>query len=135
MFLHCLPKRHLDLFSHVSHSISSKYSINRIDPSQEIARLRYSITLLEAHIFPGQRNQIARSAGRTDSSVIVPKKEAIDADVLDKSTAPGMLASQVQGGLYAGPTSAATHLIMVSSLQVPFTFMILKKKKKTARGP
>jgi hypothetical protein len=43
-----------------------------------------------------------------------PKKEAVDVDVLVKDTAPGMLGRKGHGGLYAGPTSAATHLVMVS---------------------
>ena len=51
-----------------------------------------------------------------------PPKEIIEPDVSDKnSAAPGMLGSSTQGGLYAGPTSAATHLLMVR-LFFPFPF-------------
>ncbi|KAJ7047779.1 fungal-specific transcription factor domain-containing protein [Mycena alexandri] len=88
----------------------------RIDPAQEIARLRHSISLLEAYVFPAQRSYIAPR--RSEPSPIVPKKEIIDPDISEKlhpPTAPGMLGSQVQGGLYAGPTSAALHLMQADS--------------------
>ncbi|KAG6919321.1 hypothetical protein DXG01_007454 [Tephrocybe rancida] len=85
----------------------------RVDPAQEINRLRHSISLLEAYIFPAQRNHTAPHRRASDASSLVPKKETIDADVLEKTVpAPGMLGTQGQGGLYAGPTSAATHLLM-----------------------
>ncbi|RDB20541.1 putative transcriptional regulatory protein C1F7.11c [Hypsizygus marmoreus] len=85
----------------------------RIDPAQEIIRLRHSISLLEAYIFPATRNHIPPPRRPSDASSLIPKKEAIDPDVSDKtSAAPGMLGTQTQGGLYAGPTSAATHLLM-----------------------
>lgn len=90
------------------------YSYTRIDPAQEIARLRHSISLLEAYVFPDRRSHVGQARRGSEASNLVPKKEAIDSDVNDKnSAAPGMLASQMQGGLYAGPTSAATHLLMV----------------------
>ncbi|KAJ7638442.1 fungal-specific transcription factor domain-containing protein [Roridomyces roridus] len=83
----------------------------RIDPAQEIARLRHSISLLEAYVFPTQPR--SHAARRSDTSPVVPKKESVDPDMTDKNppTAPGML-GQGQGGLYAGPTSAATHLLL-----------------------
>jgi hypothetical protein len=76
-----------------------------IDPAQEIARLRHSISLLEAHIFPNQPNN--------SLATTFPKTEMADSGFLEKDTAPGMLGSPGQGGLYAGPTSAATHLLLV----------------------
>ncbi|KAJ7087254.1 fungal-specific transcription factor domain-containing protein [Mycena belliarum] len=85
----------------------------RIDPAQEIARLRHSISLLEAYVFPAQRNYPPARRG-SETTPVVPKKEAVDPDISEKlhpPTAPGMLGSQGQGGLYAGPTSAATHLL------------------------
>ncbi|KAJ8523439.1 hypothetical protein ONZ45_g86 [Pleurotus djamor] len=91
----------------------------RIDPAQEIARLRHSIALLEAHIFPAHRNQLpnprrqSTSHPEANGASIIPKKEAIDIDVGgDKDgpgTEPGTLGSQGQG-LYAGATSAAMYL-------------------------
>ncbi|KAJ3935633.1 MAG: fungal-specific transcription factor domain-containing protein [Lentinula lateritia] len=91
----------------------------RIDPAAEIARLRHSITMLESYVFPHQRAAASHTPSSTHrrSEIIVPKKEPVDSDVNDKSsqtgatTAPGMLGSKVQGGLYAGPTSAALHLL------------------------
>ncbi|KAJ7672858.1 fungal-specific transcription factor domain-containing protein [Mycena rosella] len=85
----------------------------RIDPAQEIARLRHSISLLEAYVFPNQRAYTAPRRG-SEASPVVPKKEAVDPDISEKMhppTAPGML-GHGQGGLYAGPTSAATHLLL-----------------------
>ncbi|GLB33441.1 putative fungal specific transcription factor [Lyophyllum shimeji] len=88
-------------------------SFSRIDPAQEINRLRHSVSLLEAYIFPAQRNHVPLYRRPSDASSLIPKKEAIDPDVNDKNAAaPGMLGTQGQGGLYAGPTSAATHLLM-----------------------
>lgn len=93
------------------------HHFTRIDPAQEIARVRHSISLLEAYVFPSQRNHLVPHRRASDaSSLIVPKKEVVDFDVNEKtSTAPGVLGSHVQGGLYAGPTSAATHLLMNES--------------------
>lgn len=96
-------------------------SYARIDPAAEIARLRHSITMLESYVFPHQRAAASHTPSSTHrrSEIIVPKKEPVDSDVNDKSsqtgatTAPGMLGSKVQGGLYAGPTSAALHLLSV----------------------
>ncbi|KAJ6567296.1 fungal-specific transcription factor domain-containing protein [Mycena vulgaris] len=85
----------------------------RIDPAQEIARLRHSISLLEAYVFPNQRSYTAARRG-SEATAVVPKKEAIDLDISEKlqpPTAPGMLGSQGQGGLYAGSTSVAIHLL------------------------
>ncbi|KAF9498391.1 hypothetical protein BDN71DRAFT_1465593 [Pleurotus eryngii] len=99
----------------------------RIDPAQEIARLRHSITLLEAHIFPSHRNSHARrqtdystnpsfnaysntsnSSGPGNSGHV--KKEVVDIDVSSKdgSTEPGTLGQT--GGLYTGPTSSRIYL-------------------------
>ncbi|KAJ7477152.1 fungal-specific transcription factor domain-containing protein [Mycena galericulata] len=87
----------------------------RIDPAQEIARLRHSISLLEAYVFPTHQRAYAAARRGSEVSAVIPKKEAVDLDISEKlhpPTAPGMLGSQGQGGLYAGPTSAATHLLL-----------------------
>lgn len=90
----------------------SAHSYSRVDPAQEIARLRHSISLLETYLFPNQRNHAPPARRGSEAFNLVPKKEPVDPDVTHKSdTAPGM---QLQGGLYAGTTSAATHLLMVS---------------------
>ena len=89
-------------------------SYARIDPAQEIARIRQSVSLIESYIFPHQRN-VTATRRTSDAALITPKKEPVEPDVSDKNaTAPGMLGTQQQGGLYAGPTSAATHLLMVN---------------------
>ncbi|KAJ7667601.1 hypothetical protein DFH06DRAFT_1183020 [Mycena polygramma] len=92
-----------------------------VDPAQEIARLRHSISLLEAYVFPTQRSySVARRGSEAMPGPVVPKKEIVDPDISEKlhtPTAPGMLGSHGQGGLYAGPTSAATHLLDSDSRQ------------------
>ncbi|KAJ7265850.1 fungal-specific transcription factor domain-containing protein [Mycena haematopus] len=88
------------------------FASRRIDPAQEIARLRHSISLLEAYVFPTQRSYSVRRGGGGETTPIIPKKEVIDPDISEKlhpPTAPGMFGNQ--GGLYAGATSAATHLL------------------------
>lgn len=97
----------------VSLLLSTIASFTRIDPAQEIARLRHSISLLEAYVFPNQRNAIPQRRASDAATFIVPKKEFIEADVNEKgAAAPGVLGSHVQGGLYAGSTSVATHLMV-----------------------
>jgi len=95
-------------------------SYTRIDPAQEIARMRHSLSLLETYVFPNQRASISTRRPSEVPAFIVPKKESVDYDVSpDKdSAAPGMLAGQGQGGLYAGQTSVATHLLIVTKLLV-----------------
>ncbi|KAG6866009.1 hypothetical protein C0991_009681 [Blastosporella zonata] len=103
-----------------THLAAEMITSDRVDPAQEINRLRHSISLLEAYIFPAQRNHTGPHRRASDASSLIPKKEAIDAEVIEKTVpAPGMLGSQGQGGLYAGPTSAATHLLMVRPFQYP----------------
>ncbi|KAF8897168.1 fungal-specific transcription factor domain-containing protein [Infundibulicybe gibba] len=87
------------------------HHFNRIDPAQEIARLRHSVSLLEAYIFPNQRSHPVPHRRASEAASLVPKKENVDMDFNDKN-APGMLGCQGQGGLFAGPTSAAIHLSM-----------------------
>ncbi|KAF8639937.1 hypothetical protein AX17_001187 [Amanita inopinata Kibby_2008] len=98
-----------------AYSRGDDFHYTRIDPAQEIARLRHSISLLEAYVFPHHRNNNSSLNRRPSEapSLVTPKKEVFDSDITDKNNAaPGMLGDQVQGGLYAGPTSAATHLLM-----------------------
>ncbi|KII95975.1 hypothetical protein PLICRDRAFT_96706 [Plicaturopsis crispa FD-325 SS-3] len=85
-----------------------------VDPAQEIARIRHSVNLLESHLL-ASRNQypppVARSFTADLSNPLQPKVEG-EADGSSKeATAPGMLGGKSRG-LYAGPTSAATHLIV-----------------------
>lgn len=88
-------------------------SYTRIDPAQEIARLRHSINQLEAYVFPSRIAQPQRRPSEASINMI-PKKEPMDLDMTEKSPmAPGMLDRQGQGGLYSGPTSAALHLLSV----------------------
>jgi hypothetical protein len=83
-----------------------------VDPAQEIAKLRNSINLLEAHIFATQRGNSSTSAAGSVSS---PSHQPSDREGWGKNNSPGFLANySTGGGLYAGPTSAATHLITVS---------------------
>lgn len=115
--------------------VLAAYSYARIDPAQEIARLRHSISLLEAYVFPAQRTQAAVQRRTTDSaSLISPKKENVEPNAEGKGAAPGMLGSQVQGGLYAGPTSAATHLLIVRiHILLPILLLIMFTERQKRR--
>ncbi|TFK83343.1 hypothetical protein K466DRAFT_498628, partial [Polyporus arcularius HHB13444] len=113
------------------------------DPGAEFAKIRQSLALLEAHVYPQQPvsrhpphpysqtaealrrgsypsqsasyDQASSSRPLSPDTVGTPQDEkkgveAEDVDV-DMASAPGMLGQQASGGLYAGPTSAASHLI------------------------
>ncbi|KAF9535023.1 fungal-specific transcription factor domain-containing protein [Crepidotus variabilis] len=83
----------------------------RIDPAQEIARARHSLSLIESYLFPQKAPPPPRRT--SDPTLLTPKTEVVEPEVNEKNaSAPGMLGSSQQGGLYAGPTSAATHLLM-----------------------
>ncbi|KAJ7067942.1 fungal-specific transcription factor domain-containing protein [Mycena amicta] len=94
----------------------------RVDPAQEIARLRHSISLLEAYIYPTQRPYTAAMRRTSEvpglPPVMIPKKETFDPDIsmekLHPPVAPGMLESQGHGGTYTGLTSAKTYLLPMS---------------------
>ena len=99
-----------------SSTLFSNLSYTRIDPAQEFGRLRHSISLLEAYIFPQHRNNPALHKRPSEAPThVTPKKEAVEINAIDKhQAAPGLLGHQVQGGpYYAGATSAVTHLISV----------------------
>lgn len=85
-----------------------------VDPAQEIARLRHSINLLEAHIFPTHHRHISPSSNSGHPNLFPQFEDSEDPGVNNSSSA--ILASH-SGGFYAGPTSAATHL-MVSISQM-----------------
>ncbi|KZP13066.1 hypothetical protein FIBSPDRAFT_140494 [Athelia psychrophila] len=79
-----------------------------VDPAQEIARLRHSINLLEAHIFPTHHRHISPSSNSGHPNLFPQFEDSEDPGVNNSSSA--ILASH-SGGFYAGPTSAATHLM------------------------
>jgi Fungal specific transcription factor domain len=131
------------------------FSVSRVDPHQEIARIRQALSLLESHIsrspswlangvahLPQQQSQpqtpsssiyaqpqpastplhpLTTSADHSPRSHL--KQESIDpslaphAKSLTTDLAPGMLAQPRtgDGGMYAGPTSAATHFASLKS--------------------
>lgn len=45
----------------------------------------------------------------------IPPARSNDSDDMSSKSAPGMLAQEGQGGLYAGPTSMVTHLLSFKS--------------------
>lgn len=100
----------------------------RIDAAQEIATLRKSISLLEAHIFPNQRSHAA--APVSSSSFSLPKQESESADHVnvDNRDAIAILTNE-GGGLYAGPTSAVTHLMVgpyVNTMCFPTSYLVMQ---------
>jgi hypothetical protein len=99
------------LLAHYAYPVSRSY----LDPAQEIARIRHSLSLIESHLFPYQRNPSTSNLRNSNEAQSFPKREMADLEVVEKDSAPGMLGRQGHGGLYAGPTSAATHLVTVIS--------------------
>ncbi|KNZ75688.1 hypothetical protein J132_02318 [Termitomyces sp. J132] len=84
---------------------------SRIDPAQEINRIRHSLSLIESYIFPPSRNHTTSHRRPSEASKL--KIEVVEPDIMEKALqAPGMLGSQGTGGLYTGPTSTTTHLLM-----------------------
>ncbi|KAF8845601.1 hypothetical protein BDN67DRAFT_961186 [Paxillus ammoniavirescens] len=89
---------------------------SRVDPMQEITRLKHSVSLLETYILANHRpgvplpSPLKRSQESTPSSSLNSKREPTDVDVFEKDNAPGMLGS----GFYTGATSAVTHLSLTS---------------------
>lgn len=82
----------------------------RIDPAQELSRIRHSLSLVEAYIYPHHRASLPRRT--TDvPSVITPKKELLEID--PKASSQGVVGTQTSGGFFAGPTSAVTHFLLV----------------------
>ncbi len=111
-----------------------------VDAAAEFARIRHSLNLLEQHVNLGNPNSsrvlphgyppepIGRGSmppnqpapyDPNGASRLSPDPEAYSHDKektedVDMTSTPGMLGQQASGGLYSGPTSAASHLISVS---------------------
>ncbi|OCH85149.1 hypothetical protein OBBRIDRAFT_798467 [Obba rivulosa] len=113
-----------------------------IDPALEFSRIRQSLSLLESHIYHGGQPRgplpPSTSAPTLNSAPtrtalaplppyheypISPRHATDNGRPPDKAqrngspgitSTPGMLGQQSYGGLYAGPTSAASHLITAS---------------------
>ncbi|CAK5275812.1 unnamed protein product [Mycena citricolor] len=87
----------------------------RVDPAQEFARLRQSISLLEAYVFPSRPYANNRRPPESPGSVVL-KKEPVDMDMSERATptsvTPGMLGSREKGGLYTGVTATTSHLLL-----------------------
>ncbi|KAG1780404.1 fungal-specific transcription factor domain-containing protein [Suillus placidus] len=91
---------------------------SRVDPMQEITRLKHSVSLLETFIIANHRNlPFKRPLDPPPSGPPSPlKKEPQDSDSVDRDiNAPGMIGSKGHGGFYAGTTSVVTHLTMSDS--------------------
>ncbi|KAI0751252.1 hypothetical protein C8Q80DRAFT_561406 [Daedaleopsis nitida] len=108
-----------------------------VDPAAEFSRIRQSLALLESHVYqqpvPRQpstpyspealrRPSFSSHALSYDSHAPSRASPDPEGSMLDKeqsedvvmTSTPGMLGQQASGGLYAGPTSAASHLINTS---------------------
>ncbi|KAG2159053.1 fungal-specific transcription factor domain-containing protein [Suillus bovinus] len=93
---------------------SDDQNASRVDPMQEITRLKHSVSLLETFIIANHRNlPFKRPLDPPPSGPPSPlKKEPQDSDSVDRDNPPGMIGSQGHGGFYAGTTSVVTHLTM-----------------------
>jgi hypothetical protein len=76
--------------------------------------MRHSLSVLEKYYSPGT-SCVTTAHVNSNSLPPFPKHEADDTDAISVMSAPGMLGLQGRGGLYTGPTSAASHLAMVNS--------------------
>lgn len=87
-----------------------------MDPRQEIARIRHSLALLESHFNHTSGPSTAPWPSPLDPSPRAFKQESPD-HPHSSDFAPAMLAQPRtgNGGMYAGPTSAATHFAAVKS--------------------
>ncbi|KAG2053526.1 hypothetical protein BDR06DRAFT_459353 [Suillus hirtellus] len=96
---------------------SDDQNASRVDPMQEITRLKHSVSLLETFIIANHRNlPFKRPLDPPPSGPPSPlKKEPQDSDSVDRDNPPGMIGSQGHGGFYAGTTSVVTHLTMNES--------------------
>ncbi|KAG2031542.1 hypothetical protein BDR03DRAFT_927876 [Suillus americanus] len=96
---------------------SDDQNASRVDPMQEITRLKHSVSLLETFIIANHRNlPFKRPLDPPPSGPPSPlKKEPQDPDTVDRDNAPGMIGSKGHGGFYAGTTSVVTHLTMNES--------------------
>ena len=97
---------------------------SRVDPIQELTRLKHSVSLLETYILANHRPGIPHFKHPLENPIGPPgpKKEPLDTDTLEKDNAPGMVGSHGHGGFYTGATSAVTHLTLV----LTFLFSILQ---------
>ncbi|KAL4082053.1 fungal-specific transcription factor domain-containing protein [Scleroderma yunnanense] len=89
---------------------------SKVDPMQEIVRLKHSVSLLETYIVANHRPgatslppHLKRTLDNPSNSISL-KKESTDGETSDKDNPPGMLGSHGHQGFYAGPTAAVTHL-------------------------
>jgi hypothetical protein len=87
-----------------------------VDPVREIARLRNSINLLEAHIFSNQRGHVATSTASLISH------QPTDREAWEINNTPNVLAIYGAGQVYVGPTSAATHLLVSKKCSLSLSF-------------
>ncbi|KAI4521084.1 hypothetical protein K525DRAFT_256953 [Schizophyllum commune Loenen D] len=95
--------------------------VHHINPAQEISRLRHSISLLESYIFSSQPppppNQFIPAnvpllAPFGPMTPVLPKVEVATESVSAGGPVPTGAIHQGRGGLYAGPTSSETLLLM-----------------------
>ncbi|CDO74144.1 hypothetical protein BN946_scf185043.g194 [Trametes cinnabarina] len=104
-----------------------------LDPALEFARIRQSLSLIESHVYqhnpPSRQSAHGYTSEALRRSSYIPSQGPYDRHTPDTdggasvqgkredaevTSTPGMLGRQASGGLYAGPTSAVSHLISVS---------------------
>ncbi|KAF8556252.1 hypothetical protein OG21DRAFT_1409288 [Imleria badia] len=91
------------------------HNASRVDPMQEITRLKHSVSLLETYILANHRPGASHLKHPLENPALpMPKKEPVETDILEKDNVPGMLGSHGHGGFYTGATSAVTHLTLNS---------------------
>jgi len=98
-----------------------------VDPTAEIARIRHSLSLLENHVaFRGTSSTPTQdpSSSNTLPGPIHPPPALTDPSI--RESIPGIYGRHGHHGYYAGPTSAASQLLMVGcSVGLIFPWLLI----------
>jgi hypothetical protein len=88
---------------------------SHVDPTTEISRIRHSLFLLESHLLSrtASNTPTQEAASTNVQAVPIPQLPPTPIDPAVKDNIPGTYGRHGHRGYYAGPTSAASHLLMV----------------------
>lgn len=99
-----------------------------VNTAVEFSKIRQALALVEAHVNYVQRSptlsgSFSPSQLSFDTSIAVGssqlKEDLSKSDLSEPEAAPGARGQSTRSGLYAGPTSAVSHLTSVRLLRVP----------------
>ena len=89
--------------------------VSNVDPTAEIARIRHSLSLLETHVlFRGTSTTPTQEPSSSNALAGPVPPPSTPTDPSARENIPGIYGRHGHRGYYAGPTSAASHILMVS---------------------